>query len=1034
MAEEEVTRRLAAIMSADMVAYSRLMETDERGTIDRQKAHRQELIDPTIADFHGRIVKTTGDGMLVEFPSVVEAVDCAMTIQQAMGAREDGVADERRIQYRIGINLGDIVIDGDDIFGDGVNIAARLEGLADPGGVCISRAARDQIRDKLDYTLDDLGEIEVKNIARPVRAFRVLREGEAATGPRREAGGWRKFAVAAVVLLVVAIGGGYWWWHQPDFEPADPTQYAFKLPEKPSIAVLPFDNLTGDKAQDYIGDGLSESIIAALATEPRLFVIARNSSFTYKGKATKVQQVAEELGVKYVLEGSVQRSGERIRVTAQLVNALDGKHIWSERYDRESIDLFKVHDEIIGEIFLGVGFELTRGERVNWEREISGDFESYRLYIQGLGQFHTWSKKGHKAAENMWSALLRRKPNTFIANHRMGWIHWQKMSMGISKDRKKDFALARQYAEKSIAIKQNPNAYVLLASLDTFKRKHNSAIKNIDRALELAPANPPANITGGWIKTASGQPTEGVELFKLGMRYDPYYPTYAAYSLVFGLMHLGKHDEAKKIAEGLLASKDVADVRTHPAALRLLTAIAVFQDDLDMARGYANSLMELKPEFSISKFKRRVAYYKNKTFTTRYLDALRKAGLPENPPLKLPSKPSIAVLPFDNLSGDKDQEFLADGLSETITSALAMIPELFVIARNSSFTYKGKATKVQQIARELGVRYVLEGSLQKAGDSLRVTAQLIDAANGHHLWSDRYDRKSTDLFALQDDIALRIMSALQVELTDGEKARLSVGGTTSLRAWGLAVKGRAAFLKFKQTDNARARNLFQQAIDLDPKFIWGWRGIGWTHALDARRLWGESYDVSLRLAKEATSRAFEINPNDSEVHALLGNIHMLQGEFDAAIANGKKAIALAPNIADNYGVLAMTTHYVGDFKETIALSKKAMRLHPIHPAWYLYRLGNTQMLAGDYKNAIPTIKEYLKRNRTIRGELGLATAYSMAGQTEKAKEIVKKLLVEKPSLSLKYAEKIHRFKDTKHLDRVLSALRDAGVPEAAPTN
>jgi adenylate cyclase len=403
-------------------------------------------------------------------------------------------------------------------------------------------------------------------------------------------------------------------------------------------------------------------------------------------------------------------------------------------------------------------------------------------------------------------------------------------------------------------------------------------------------------------------------------------------------------------------------------------------------------------------------------------------------PLALPDKPSIAVLPFDNLSGDKEQEFLADGLSETITSALAVIPELFVVARNSSFTYKGKATKVQQIARELGVRYVLEGSLQKAGDRLRVTAQLIDAANGHHLWSDRYDRKSADLFALQDDIALRIMSALQVKLTEGEKARLSIGRTRSLRAWSLAVKGRAAFLKFKKTENARARDLFQQAIEVDPNFIWGWRGIGWTNALDARRLWGNSYEKSLRLAKEAAARALEINPNDSEVHALLGNIHMLQGEFDAAIANGKKAIALAPNIADNYGVLAMTTHYVGDFKETIALSKKAMRLHPIHPAWYLYRLGNTQMLAGDYKNAIPTIKEYLKRNRTIRGQLGLATAYSLAGQTDKAKEIVKKLLVEKPSLSLKYAAKIHRFKDSSHLDRVLDALRNAGVPDNAPTN
>lgn len=761
-----------------------------------------------------------------------------------------------------------------------------------------------------------------------------------------------------------------------------------------------------------------------------MFVIARNSSFTYKGKATKVQDVAEQLGVRYVIEGSVQRTGDRIRVTAQLIDAIDGKHIWAERYDRELTDLFKVQDEITSKIFVEVGVKLTVGDIARWTREISSNLDSYRLVSQGREHFQTWSKKGHKAAWKMYSKIAKRHPDTSIANRMMGWLHWQKLVLRISKDRKKDRTLARKYAEKSLSIMPNPGAYLLLASLDVYASKHESVIANIDRALELAPAHGSAHTIGGWAKLSSGQPAEGVRLMKLGMRLEPVYPTFVAYNLAYAYMELGKYDDAKRIAEGLLASKNVKDVKAHPIALRQMTAIEVFQGNLSGARDYANRLLELKPKFSIARFKPKVAHRKSQEFWTRFFAALRKAGLPENPPLKLPDKPSIAVLPFDNLTGDSAQEYLADGLTETITAALATIPEMFVIARNSSFTYKGKAVKVKQVAKELGVRYVLEGSIQRSGETHRITAQLIDAVDGKHLWSGRYDRKAADLFAVQDEITLQIVSSLQVELTEGERARLDIGSKLDLRAWGNYVKGRALFLRFTKPDNAQAQKLALQALDWDPRFVWAWRMLGYTHAVDAQRSWGASNADSMRLAKEAADKAFALNPNDSQVHGLLGKIHLLDGKHEEAIAEGRKAIELAPNIADNYSVLAMYTRYAGEFRETVALTKKAMRLHPHHPAWYLYGAGVAHMMLGEHDKAVSILKSYRDRNPTAyRAKLSLAMAYSMAGQMEKAREQISLALAEKPSFTLKDVAKIHRFKNPEHLSRILDALRKAGVPD-----
>ncbi len=387
MADPGEQRRLAAIFAADMVGYSRLMEADERGTIARQKAYRAELIDPAITKHHGRIVKLMGDGMLVEFASVVDAVECAVALQRAMAEREAEVPDDRRIQYRVGVNLGDIVIEDEDIFGDGVNIAARLQELAEPGGICISGTAYDQLKQKVEVGYQFLGERQVKNIVEPVRVYRALLDPEDA-GKVVGLGQRRRFpllaSAAAIALLIAVVGGGAWWWKPwiKRVEPADPAKMTFTLSDKPSIAVLPFDNLTGVPDRQFLIDGFVEQLTTALSRHPDILVISRGSSFSYRGKNVPIRQIAEELGVRYVIEGSLQQAAGRIRINVQLIDAIKGFHAWSKAYDRPAPDFFTVQDDVIGAIsveLLGRRGEILVAEHQRIHAKRSEDLSLYEL-------------------------------------------------------------------------------------------------------------------------------------------------------------------------------------------------------------------------------------------------------------------------------------------------------------------------------------------------------------------------------------------------------------------------------------------------------------------------------------------------------------------------------------------------------------------------------------------------------------------------------------------------------------------------------
>jgi adenylate cyclase len=398
----------------------------------------------------------------------------------------------------------------------------------------------------------------------------------------------------------------------------------------------------------------------------------------------------------------------------------------------------------------------------------------------------------------------------------------------------------------------------------------------------------------------------------------------------------------------------------------------------------------------------------------------------------LPDKPSIAVLPFNNLSGDPTQDYIADGISENIISALSKISEMFVIASNSTFTYKGKPVKVQQVSEELGVRYVLEGSAQKVGNRVRITAQLIDATTGHHLWSEKYDRDLKDLFALQDEITQKIIVELQVKLTEGEQARVSQKTTTNLEAWSCAVRGLTLFQRASKENTAKAMQLFERAVELDPNYVWAWVRLAWMHYVQSGQ--SQSPSESFRKAVLISQRVLALDDSDSDVRALLGIIYLRQKRYKEAIAEGKKATELGPTNAHAYLFLAVTMYTVGRFDDAIALVKRAMRVHPYYPAYYLTWLGAAYRMTGRYEDALTVYKQLL--DRSLKGEypaygahLFLAEVYAELGQDEKARTHAAEVLRLNPEFSLNRISKVttYKYKDPAHLERRVNALRKAGL-------
>ena len=580
-------RRLAAVLAADMVGFSRLMEADEAGTLARLKTHRIELIDPAIAKNHGRIIKTTGDGLLVEFHSAVDAVLCAAEIQGRMGRRNADVLPPRWMQFRIGINLGDVIVDQNDIFGDGVNVASRLETLAEPGGICISSAVRDQLGQRLDgVAFEDIGEQKVKNIVRPIRVYRIRLEEGPAGSPDGTMG------------TVKATGTS----------------------KKPSIAVLPFANMSGDPEQEFFADGLTEDIITELSRFHDLLVISRNSTFVYKGKAVKVQDVGREFGVDYVIEGSVRKAGDRVRVNVQLIDAETDRHIWAERYDGELKDIFAIQDEMTRAIAATLPGRVEAATHDRANRKPTDNMAAYECVLAAKTLHHRSNRDDNARAQLLLDRALELDGNYAHAHAWKACVLGQTWVYNWCADREATFQQVGAELETALALDDNDSdVHRILAALNLNRDDHDKATYHQERALALNPNYDLVVVQQGELLTWLGRPEEGIDWIRKAMRLNPYHPERF-------WSHLGRaYYCAEKYAEAAEAfSRITRPDQTHHA---FLAAIFAQMGNTVAAGAHAAEVLKREPAFSVANHLS-TQHYKRDVDRQRFETGLRGAGLP----------------------------------------------------------------------------------------------------------------------------------------------------------------------------------------------------------------------------------------------------------------------------------------------------------------------------------------------------------------------------------------------------------------------
>jgi adenylate cyclase len=540
MTPDQVKRKLTTILSADVKGYSRLMGEDEEWTLRTLNTYKG-LIRNLVGEHRGRVVDSPGDNVLAEFASVVDAMECAVEIQQVLRAKNAMLPETRRMDFRIGINLGDVIEEEDSIYGDGVNIAARLEGLSEAGGICISGSTYDQVENKIPLHYDYLGEKEVKNIAKPVRVYRARIEPEATPSPVPEEKKPAKkrlsravLAVIALVLIAAAASLYVFALHPfaPKTEVASKEKMAFPLPNKPSIAVLPFVNMSGDSKQEFFSDGITEDIITALSKIPELFVIARNSTFIYKGKPVNIKQVSEDLGVRYVLEGSLQMSGDRVRITAQLIDALTGNHLWAERYDRDLQDIFALQDEITIKILNGIRVKLTKGGEVSISQKYAEKYyrgkqglDCYLKLMEASGYAQRFNIPDNNIARRMIEESIAMCPENPMGYLSLGWVYDRDYFLGNTKSPQETLEKGIELAQRAVAMDDSlAGPHGLLSSLFTAKREYDKAIIEGERALALNPGGTSELTSYAAILCYAGRPEEAIQLFQKAIRLNPFNP------------------------------------------------------------------------------------------------------------------------------------------------------------------------------------------------------------------------------------------------------------------------------------------------------------------------------------------------------------------------------------------------------------------------------------------------------------------------------------------------------------------------------
>jgi adenylate cyclase len=582
MAEEGFKRKLAAILSADVEGYSRLMDDDEEATVRTLTSYRTVIAD-LIQQFRGRVVDTPGDNILAEFSSVVDAVNCAVEIQRDFAERNTELPYNRKMEFRIGVNLGDVIEEEGRIYGDGVNIAARVESLSEAGGICISGRVYDLVENKLDFEYEFLGEQKVKNISRPVRVYRVQIESNVAVSE---------------------------------------VSRTLELPDKPSIAVLAFTNMSGDPEQEYFSDGITEEIITALSKVPHMFVIARTSSFKYKGKAVDVQQIGRQLGVRYVLEGSVRKAGNRVRITAQLVDATTGHHLWAERYDRDLKEIFALQDEITKKIITALQVTLTQGEQASIMAKGTDNLEVYLKLLQGFKHLGRLNRQDVAVARKRAEEIIALEPNYAMGYWLLAKVNHAEVWLGSSKFPKESLARTIELAQKALSLDDSlADAHSILGQIYLMQRQYEKSIAEGEQAIALAPNSAEAYAYLGFSLNFAGEHKKAIPIVEKAIRLNPF--PRSLYFQYLGIVHrdVGNYEES------MVACRKATYLEPNNIFARLcVTAAYSLLGCEEEACAEATEVLRIDPKFSLEYFSKKLPY-KNKTDRERLINALRKAGL-----------------------------------------------------------------------------------------------------------------------------------------------------------------------------------------------------------------------------------------------------------------------------------------------------------------------------------------------------------------------------------------------------------------------
>jgi adenylate cyclase len=622
-------RKLAAILQADVVGYSRLMGEDEAGTLSRLKAHQQQLVDPTIEEFHGNIIKLMGDGILVEFTSVVDAVACAVAIQQQMPERNKGIPHTQQIEFRMGVNLGDVIVEGNDIYGEGVNITARLEGLAPAGGICISGTVYDSLGNKLPVSYKFLGEQSVKNIVQPVRVYSV----ELASGVKQdiaqsaEAGKQKsqRLLSATMVFLFVAVIGMLIWlqpWQQKESETTERVVIPFT--DKPSIAVLPFDNMSDDVTQQYFVDGMTDDLITDLTQLSSLHVISRDSVFKYRGDTENITKAAEQLGVNYILHGSVRRANGQVRINAQLVDTTTGRQLWADRYDGDIRDIFKVQDQFTGKIVSALSLKLTESEQKTLARLDTKNLDAYEMFLRGEAQFFQYSRSGNQLARKYFEDAIELDDQFSRAYAMLAWTHTFDFMNGWSTSPNESLELGERFATQALKLNNSlPTAYFVRGLVHRERGEYVKALVEAEQAIALDPNYANAHVLLATLLYYAGRPEDGLARIKQAIDLNPHHPYNYPFHLGQAYFVLHRYDEAIAAFKQGLA--------TNPASERLhiwLAATYAQSGNIEDAKWEIQEVLTANPGFRLDRLERAFPF-SDPADLEHFMEGLRKAGLKE---------------------------------------------------------------------------------------------------------------------------------------------------------------------------------------------------------------------------------------------------------------------------------------------------------------------------------------------------------------------------------------------------------------------